>query len=142
LPLGKRKDRLARLLARVRAGIAINEHTDENGAVVFLHACKMGLEGTVSKRLSAPYRSGRSTDWLKVKNPRQPGDDPGARRAMVDSAWPRSECRARPPQGRAIISNAQTTKHVQSTHMPVETIDRRQKWTRHVCWWVSRHPGP
>jgi bifunctional non-homologous end joining protein LigD len=44
LPLGKRKDRLARLLARVRAGIAINEHTDENGAVVFLHACKMGLE--------------------------------------------------------------------------------------------------
>jgi bifunctional non-homologous end joining protein LigD len=58
LPLGKRKDCLARLLARVQPGIAINEHTDENGAVVFLHACKMGLEGIVSKRLSAPYRSG------------------------------------------------------------------------------------
>jgi hypothetical protein len=37
---------LARLLARVRAGIAINEHTNEDGAVVYLHACSMGLEGS------------------------------------------------------------------------------------------------
>jgi bifunctional non-homologous end joining protein LigD len=72
LPLGKRKDRLARLLARVRVGIALNQHTDDNGAVVFLHACKMGLEGIVSKRLTAPYRSGPSRDWLKVKNPDSP----------------------------------------------------------------------
>ena len=72
LPLGKRKDRLARLLARVRIGIVLNQHTDENGAVVFLHACKMGLEGIVSKRLTAPYRSGPSRDWLKVKNPDSP----------------------------------------------------------------------
>jgi ATP dependent DNA ligase domain len=72
LPLGKRKGRLARLLARVQVGIAINEHTDENGAVVFMRACKMGLEGIVSKRLTAPYRSGPSRDWLKVKNPNSP----------------------------------------------------------------------
>jgi bifunctional non-homologous end joining protein LigD len=32
----------------------------------------MGLEGIVSKRLSAPYRSGRSRDWIKVKNPDSP----------------------------------------------------------------------
>jgi bifunctional non-homologous end joining protein LigD len=32
----------------------------------------MGLEGMVSKRLSAPYRSGRCRDWLKVKNPDSP----------------------------------------------------------------------
>jgi ATP-dependent DNA ligase len=32
----------------------------------------MGLKGTVSKRLSAPYRSGRSTEWLKIKNPDSP----------------------------------------------------------------------
>jgi bifunctional non-homologous end joining protein LigD len=32
----------------------------------------MGLEGIVSKRLSAPYRSGRSRDWVKVKNPDSP----------------------------------------------------------------------
>jgi bifunctional non-homologous end joining protein LigD len=72
LPLGQRKNRMARLLARVGAGIAINEHTDENGAVVFLHACRMGLEGIVSKRLTAPYRSGPSRDWIKVKNPDSP----------------------------------------------------------------------
>jgi bifunctional non-homologous end joining protein LigD len=32
----------------------------------------MGLEGVVSKRLSSPYRSSRSTDWLKIKNPDSP----------------------------------------------------------------------
>jgi ATP-dependent DNA ligase len=32
----------------------------------------MGLESVVSKRLSSPYRSGRSTDWLKIKNPDSP----------------------------------------------------------------------
>jgi bifunctional non-homologous end joining protein LigD len=72
LPLRQRKDRLARLLARVQVGITINEHTDDDGAVVFLHACKMGLEGIVSKRLTAPYRSGPSRDWIKVKNPDSP----------------------------------------------------------------------
>jgi bifunctional non-homologous end joining protein LigD len=72
LPLGKRKDRLAKLLARVWIGIVGNEHTDENGAEVFLHACKMGLEGIVLKRLSKPYQSGRSGHWPKVKNPNSP----------------------------------------------------------------------
>jgi ATP-dependent DNA ligase len=36
---------------------------------VFDHACRMGLEGIVSKRLDAPYRSGPSKTWLKSKNP-------------------------------------------------------------------------
>jgi bifunctional non-homologous end joining protein LigD len=36
---------------------------------VFAHACKLGLEGIVSKRKDSPYRSGRSPDWLKSKNP-------------------------------------------------------------------------
>jgi bifunctional non-homologous end joining protein LigD len=56
----------------MNAGIAVNEHTDDDGAVVFGHACKMGLEGIVSKRLTAPYRSGPSWDWIKVKNPDSP----------------------------------------------------------------------
>jgi hypothetical protein len=38
---------------RVPAGIALNEHTDEDGAAVFRQACAMGLEGIVSKRLPA-----------------------------------------------------------------------------------------
>jgi hypothetical protein len=52
----------------------------------------MGLEGIVSKRLSAPYRSGPSLDWIKVKNPDSPamGETPG--RAMV--ALPDSETRS------------------------------------------------
>jgi bifunctional non-homologous end joining protein LigD len=71
LPLGDRKRRLTRLGKR-RLGIVLSEHTDEDGAAIFSHACKMGLEGIVSKRLSAPYRSGPSRDWIKVKNPESP----------------------------------------------------------------------
>jgi bifunctional non-homologous end joining protein LigD len=67
-----RKARLAKLLARAPAGIVYNEHTDEDRAVVFRHACKLGFEDIVSKRLSAPYRSGSSRDWIKVKNPDSP----------------------------------------------------------------------
>ena len=36
---------------------------------MFHHACKIGLEGIVSKRKDSTYRSGRSPDWLKMKNP-------------------------------------------------------------------------
>jgi bifunctional non-homologous end joining protein LigD len=39
---------------------------------LFRHACKLGLEGIVSKRLGSRYRSGRSPDWLKMKNPEAP----------------------------------------------------------------------
>jgi bifunctional non-homologous end joining protein LigD len=72
LPLGNRKVKLARLLRRAPAGIVYNEHTDEDGAVAFRHACKLGFEGIVSKRLGAPYRSGPSRGWIKVKNPDSP----------------------------------------------------------------------
>jgi hypothetical protein len=41
-------------------------------AAVFHHACKLGAEGIVSKRLGSRYRSGRSPDWLKLKNPEAP----------------------------------------------------------------------
>ena len=72
LSLVERKAKLERLLAREPLGIAYNEHTEEDGAAVFRHACAMGLEGIVSKRLAAPYRSGPSRDWLKIKNPASP----------------------------------------------------------------------
>jgi bifunctional non-homologous end joining protein LigD len=41
----------------------------DEGEAVFNHACRMGLEGIVSKRKDSAYRSGRSSDWLKMKNP-------------------------------------------------------------------------
>ena len=71
-PLGERKARLAKLVGRSDRGIVYNEHTDEDGSTVFRHACKLRLEGIVSKRLTAPYRSGPSRDWIKVKNPDSP----------------------------------------------------------------------
>jgi bifunctional non-homologous end joining protein LigD len=40
-----------------------------DGPTVFAHACKLGLEGIVSKHKDSVYRSGRSPDWLKMKNP-------------------------------------------------------------------------
>jgi ATP-dependent DNA ligase len=58
LRLAKRKQPLARLVDRRLVGIVINEHTDARSELVFEQACRMGLEGIVSKRLSAPYRSG------------------------------------------------------------------------------------
>ena len=43
-----------------------------DGPTVFAHAYKMGLEGIVSKRKNSMHRSGRSPDWLKMKNPAAP----------------------------------------------------------------------
>jgi hypothetical protein len=44
------KKRLARLLSGRRLGIVLSDHTDEDGAAIFQQACRMGLEGIVSKR--------------------------------------------------------------------------------------------
>jgi bifunctional non-homologous end joining protein LigD len=60
------------MLRKSREGIVFNEHLDGDGAAVFKHACKLGLEGIVSKRREMRYRSGRSKAWLKIKNPKSP----------------------------------------------------------------------
>jgi bifunctional non-homologous end joining protein LigD len=68
-PLEVRKATLASVLAKAGPGIRLNEHIEhEDGEMVFRHVCKLGLEGIVSKRKGSPYRSGRSPDWLKMKN--------------------------------------------------------------------------
>jgi bifunctional non-homologous end joining protein LigD len=67
-PLQVRKATLASIAAKARSGIRFNEHIEGDGPTVFAHACKMGLEGIVSKRKGSAYRSGRSPDWLKMKN--------------------------------------------------------------------------
>ena len=56
-------------MAKASPGIRFNEHLGGDGPTVFAHACKLGLEGIVSKRKDSAYRSGRSPDWLKMKNP-------------------------------------------------------------------------
>jgi bifunctional non-homologous end joining protein LigD len=58
-----RKATLASIVAKARPGIRFNEHIEGDGRTVFAHACKLGLEGIVSKRKDSTYRSGRSPDW-------------------------------------------------------------------------------
>jgi bifunctional non-homologous end joining protein LigD len=69
LPFLDRKAALARLLRDAEAGILLNEHIAEDGATVFAHACQLGAEGIVSKRIDSTYRSGPCRAWIKVRNP-------------------------------------------------------------------------
>ena len=72
-PLEVRKATLASILRKSRPGVRLNEHlAHPEGGVVFQQACQLGCEGIVSKRLGSRYRSGRSPDWLKFKNPAAP----------------------------------------------------------------------
>lgn len=71
-PIETRKALLAKLLKGQQTSIVLNEYYEEEGAVVFQQACRLGCEGIVSKRLGSIYRRGRSPLWLKVKNPNAP----------------------------------------------------------------------
>jgi len=63
-----RKAALARLLAGADPGVLkLSEHFTERGDVMLTHACRLGLEGIVSKLKTGRYRSGRSNSWLKSK---------------------------------------------------------------------------
>jgi bifunctional non-homologous end joining protein LigD len=68
-PFLERKAELARLLRDTKAGILFNEHINEDGPVVFAHACRLGAEGIVSKRIDSTYQSGPCRVWIKVRNP-------------------------------------------------------------------------
>ena len=81
-PIEDRKRRLAGLLRLPHGGIALNETYREDGAIIDKHACALGCEGIVSKRLGTPYRAGRSAHWLKIKNP----DAPAVRR-LEEEDW-------------------------------------------------------
>jgi bifunctional non-homologous end joining protein LigD len=68
-----RKLWLSKLLKRSGDGIIYNDH--DVGAIgprLFEQACKMGLEGIVSKRRDRGYKAGPSRHWIKVKNPNSP----------------------------------------------------------------------
>ena len=70
LPLGERKERLKKML-EARKGkprlVRYVEHFESGGDAILRSACKLSLEGIVSKKLDAPYRSGRSESWTKAK---------------------------------------------------------------------------
>ena len=69
LPLSERKARLEKLLSGQGANSRIRyvSHLQSNAEAVLASACKMGLEGIISKQLSAPYFSGRGYSWVKAK---------------------------------------------------------------------------
>jgi bifunctional non-homologous end joining protein LigD len=84
-PLEVRKATLETLLSRAAAGIRLNDHLEhEDGPLIFQHACKLGLQGIVSKRKDCRYSSGRSPDWIKSKNPKAP-----AVRREAEEDWTR-----------------------------------------------------
>ena len=72
VPIEERKAARAKLLRRPPGGIVLNEHYTGDGAMIYKHACALGCEGIVSKRLGSPYRAGRADCWIKVKNPAAP----------------------------------------------------------------------
>jgi bifunctional non-homologous end joining protein LigD len=68
-PLVERKEQLRQLVAGTEENDALrySEHFSEPGKTMLSHVCRMGLEGVLSKRADAPYRSGRGYDWIKSK---------------------------------------------------------------------------
>jgi bifunctional non-homologous end joining protein LigD len=67
LPLASRKDQLKVMLAKAPANVRYVDHFITAGEAVLKSACRMDLEGIISKRIDAPYRSGRSDTWAKSK---------------------------------------------------------------------------
>jgi bifunctional non-homologous end joining protein LigD len=68
-PLLERKTALAELIDGTKSGIMLNDHLAEDGDLVFAHACRLGAEGIVSKKIDASYCSGPHSAWIKTKNP-------------------------------------------------------------------------
>jgi bifunctional non-homologous end joining protein LigD len=93
-PFLDRKAALAWLLPNTQAGILFDEHIVEDGLVVFAHACRLGAEGIVSKKVDSAYRSGPCRVWIKVRNPAslavQPGEEQALERMITESA-PRTQ---------------------------------------------------
>jgi bifunctional non-homologous end joining protein LigD len=67
LPLESRKEVLKRLILDVDPSIRYSDFIPGSGREVIDHACRLHLEGVISKRRGSPYRPGRGSDWLKVK---------------------------------------------------------------------------
>jgi hypothetical protein len=136
-PLEQRKQRLAKLLARGGAAITYSEHLSHEGAAVFDNACRLGLEGIVSKRLDAPYRSGPSKTWLKSKNPlseavRREREEDWRRNIENSNTWSFKESGDNSGNGRSRLKGrscaARPRPKLKQWQRPSGAIDRA--WTR------------
>jgi bifunctional non-homologous end joining protein LigD len=72
MELGARKALLFKALKRAMPGVRLSEHITGDGPTIFAHACKLELEGIVSKKITSRYQSGRSKAWVKTKNKSSP----------------------------------------------------------------------
>ena len=88
-PLEQRKATLADLLRGVVDSITFNRHFSGDGAMIFKHACALGCEGIVSKRLGSTYRAGRVNHWRKIKNPAAPAVKREAEEDWNGKRWTR-----------------------------------------------------
>ncbi len=66
LPLIKRKEILQKILPPT-GPLRYSEHFEKNGEALYEQVVNLGLEGIVAKKADSPYRSGRSSDWLKIR---------------------------------------------------------------------------
>jgi bifunctional non-homologous end joining protein LigD len=66
LPLVKRKQILRKVLPET-GPLRYSEHFEKNGEALYEQVVKLGLEGIMAKKMDSPYRSGRSSDWLKIR---------------------------------------------------------------------------
>jgi hypothetical protein len=89
-PIEERKRILVELLSHPHEGIAFNEHYTGDGAIIFKHACALGCEGIVSKRLGSSYRSGRADCWIRSRGRRGLGLGMASPRriATAIARWP------------------------------------------------------
>jgi bifunctional non-homologous end joining protein LigD len=74
-PIEKRKELLAELLSGSQLSLVFNECYQEDGAIVYREACRLGCEGIVSKRLGSRYRWGRSPHWPQDSESRSAGSE-------------------------------------------------------------------
>jgi len=90
MPIEVRKRKLVRLVHNAGAGLQLSQHLHWDGPEMFEHVCKLGCEGIVSKRLGSRYVSGRTSHWVKVKNPAAP-----AVRREAEEDWGKQRWRRR-----------------------------------------------
>ncbi|MGE4322610.1 MAG: DNA ligase D [Sphingobium sp.] len=88
LPMIERKERLEALLAQAASPIHVADHVIGAGEALYQSLCDAGQEGILSKRIDAPYRGGRTRNWVKVKCTR--------RQEFVIIGWTASRARRRP----------------------------------------------
>ncbi|MGN3975223.1 DNA ligase D [Tsuneonella sp. SYSU-LHT278] len=88
LPAIERKERLEALLAAAQPPIHVADHILGAGEKLYDTMCEAGQEGIISKTIDAPYRSGRTRSWVKVKCTR--------RQEFVIIGWKKSSAKGRP----------------------------------------------